>query len=88
LVYPLGVCGAVYTGVAVMLGIPFVKKARQLLGDPENREIARSLFKYSILYMMLLCVGMVADSLPWAHSINYAVAENLQTFLCALSVSF
>ncbi|MDC0835563.1 heme o synthase [Geitlerinema sp. CS-897] len=88
LVYPLGVCGAVYAAVAVLLGIPFVKKARQLLGDPENRDVARSLFKYSILYMMLLCLGMVVDSLPWAHHINYTVAENLQTLLGAFSVSF
>jgi len=30
---------------------------------PSNRELARSLFKFSILYFMVLCAGMVVDVL-------------------------
>lgn len=88
LVYPLGISGAVYSAIAIVLGVPFVKKAWQLLGDPENTEVARSLFKYSILYMMLLCVGMAVDSLPWAQHVTYTVADSLQTLLGFLTVGF
>lgn len=86
LIYPLGVCGALYGLVAIALSVPFVKKAWQLLGDPENTEVARSLFKYSILYMMLLCVGMAVDSLPWAQHVTYTLADGLQTLFGALNL--
>ncbi len=75
LVYPLQATGVVYASIAVGLGIIFVKKAWDLLQNPDNEEIARSLFFYSILYMMLLCAGMVVDSLPITHQIIVALTK-------------
>jgi protoheme IX farnesyltransferase len=42
-------------------------KAWSLLQNPDEKQLARSLFLYSILYMMLLCAAMVVDSLPITH---------------------
>lgn len=81
LVFPLNVSGAFYAGVAVLLGGIFAGKAWQLLQNPSDRQVARSLFKYSILYLMLLCAGMVFDSLPITHQIENAIAQNLQTII-------
>ncbi|MDJ0566819.1 MAG: protoheme IX farnesyltransferase, partial [Microcystis sp. M49629_WE12] len=39
------------------------------------RDIARSLFKYSILYMMLLCTAMVIDSLPMTSRLIATIAS-------------
>jgi protoheme IX farnesyltransferase len=64
LVYPLQASGWLYGGMAIVLGIPFIRKAWQLQQAPTDKDLARSLFKFSILYMMLLCTGMVVDSLP------------------------
>ncbi|MBE9028968.1 protoheme IX farnesyltransferase [filamentous cyanobacterium LEGE 11480] len=68
LVYPLGVMGAIYSIFAVVLGGLFVKKSWQLMQVPDDLVMARSVFKYSIVYMLVLCVGMVIDSLPAMHS--------------------
>ena len=81
LVYPLGTSGAVYAAIALWLGGIFIQKAWQLLQTPEDRDVARSLFKYSILYMMLLCAGMVVDSLPATQHMTMAWGENLQTWM-------
>ena len=81
LVYPLHASGAVYSVLATYLGAIFIKKAWQLLKDPSNKDVARSLFKYSIYYMMLLCLVMVIDSLPLTHGITTALVDNLQTFV-------
>ena len=62
LVYPLGASGIVYAAIAVVLGYYLIKKSWQLLQAPTDNQLARGLFKYSILYMMLLCAGLVADS--------------------------
>jgi heme o synthase len=67
LVYPLGVAGAVYGVAAVGLGGVFVYEAWKLLQAPTDKGIAKSMFKYSILYMMLLCTAIVVDSLPQTH---------------------
>ncbi len=64
LVYPLGAAGAVYAIAAVGLGAIFIRKAWQLLQAPTDKQAAKSMFKYSILYMMLLCTAIVVDSLP------------------------
>ena len=64
LVYPLGAAGAVYAIAALGLGAIFVRKAWQLLQVPTDKTVAKSMFKYSILYMMLLCTAIVVDSLP------------------------
>ncbi|MBW4696098.1 MAG: heme o synthase [Lyngbya sp. HA4199-MV5] len=85
LVYPLHVMGAVYAGIALLLGGVFVHKAWQLMQSPSNLQVARSVFKYSILYLMLLCAGMGLDSLPLTHQIVSTVADNVQTFVGALS---
>lgn len=75
LVYPLQATGFVYAIVAVGLGTIFIKKAWDLLQNPDNKQMARSLFFYSILYMMLLCAGMVVDSLPITHQIIIALTQ-------------
>ncbi|WP_008310107.1 heme o synthase [Leptolyngbya sp. PCC 6406] len=73
---PLGATGALYLAIALGLGSVFVKKAWQLLQAPSDRDIAKSLFKYSILYMMALSAGMVLDSLPITQRLTqYWVGE-------------
>ncbi len=81
LVYPLGVMGSVYCGIALLLGGVFVQKAWKLMQSPSDLQVARSLFKYSILYMMLLCAGMALDSLPITQQLNSRVTENLQAIV-------
>lgn len=78
LVYPLHVNGAIYAGIALWLGGIFASKAWQLLQQPTDKQIARDLFKYSILYLMLLCAGMVVDSLPATHQLTSAIADNIE----------
>jgi heme o synthase len=68
LVYPLGVAGAVYGISAIGLGGIFVYEAWKLLQAPTDKGAAKSMFKYSILYMMLLCTAIVIDSLPQTHN--------------------
>jgi protoheme IX farnesyltransferase len=84
LVYPLQASGTLYAGAAVLLGGWFARKAWQLLQDPPDRDKARSLFKYSILYLMLLCAGMVVDSLPVTHQTITAIADNVQLLVSAI----
>lgn len=64
LVYPLGVMGAVYAIAALVLGVVFIVKAWALFQNSSDRPTARDVFKYSILYLMLLCIAMGIDSLP------------------------
>jgi protoheme IX farnesyltransferase len=64
LVYPLHQSGIFYAVVASILGYQFIDKAWQLKQEPMDKEKARSLFKFSIFYMMLLCLAMIVDSLP------------------------
>jgi protoheme IX farnesyltransferase len=61
-----------------------VQKAWQLMQTPSDLQVARSVFKYSILYLMLLCAGMALDSLPVMHFLTNAIAENVQTILSAM----
>lgn len=75
LVYPLGACGPVYGIAAVGLGGVFISQAWKLLQAPTEKTPAKSMFKYSILYMMLLCTAIVIDSLPQTQS---AIALLLQ----------
>ncbi|OLP15592.1 protoheme IX farnesyltransferase [Leptolyngbya sp. 'hensonii'] len=86
LVYPLQVVGPIYLGFALVLGWIFVQKAWSLLHQPTDLQLARSLFKYSIFYLMLLCGGMVLDSLPVMHGLTAAIAENLQTLVGAIPI--
>ncbi len=67
LIYPLHASGVIYGAIAFILGAIFIMKAWTLLHNPDEKQLARSLFLYSILYMMLLCAAMVVDSLPITH---------------------
>ena len=53
--------GPIYLGISTALGAIFVIMAWQLKGDPSARH-ARKLYLYSLLYLALLFVGMIADS--------------------------
>ena len=85
LVYPLRVSGIIYGVIAVVLGVKFLEKAWQLKQDPLNQELARSLFKFSIFYLMLLCTGMVVDSLAVTHQLIATVEDNLSTLISLIS---
>lgn len=69
LVYPLGNLGLVYGIAAIYLGYKFLYKAWELKQDPMSNQLARGMFKYSIFYMMLLCVAMIVDTLPVTHQL-------------------
>ena len=69
IVYPLHSVGFIYSAIALFLGAIFIRKAWQLLQNPQERSLAKGMFLYSISYMMLLCLGMVIDSLPITHRV-------------------
>jgi heme o synthase len=77
LVYPLQVSGILYGVIALFLGVVFIHKAWQLLHNPEDRNLAKGLFLYSISYMMLLCLAMVVDSLPITHHVTNVVVDKV-----------
>jgi len=86
LIYPLHVSGVIYAWFALVLGSIFIKRAWALLQNPDSKQLARSLFLYSILYMMLLCAGMVVDSLPITHQLIAAVAGNLNPLISTIPI--
>ena len=57
---PLHVMGLWYFVPAALLGAVFVWDAWKMLVGP-TKPLARVLFKYSLLYLALMCVAMVAD---------------------------
>ncbi len=61
--YPLGTMGLIYLVAASALGIWFIYGAVRLLNRPHDRKESRSLFKLSIVYLMLLFVAMGVDSI-------------------------
>ncbi|WP_066375954.1 MULTISPECIES: heme o synthase [unclassified Anabaena] len=73
LVYPLHASGMIYAAFAAGLGGLFIRKSWCLLHNPEDRNLARDVFLFSISYMMLLCLSMVIDSLPITHRVVNAV---------------
>ena len=77
LVYPLHSVGIIYATIALCLGAVFIRKAWQLLQNPQDRSSAKGMFLYSISYMMLLCLGMVIDSLPITHRVVSFVGDKL-----------
>lgn len=87
LIYPLQATGFVYGVVALVLGSIFLHKAWQLQQNPDSKVEARSLFLYSILYMMLLCAGMVVDSLPITHQLTSTAVANLDPLISAITKS-
>jgi protoheme IX farnesyltransferase len=57
---PLGVMGIWYFGAAAVLGAIFLVDAWKLFGAP-TKPLARTLFSYSLVYLGLMCLVMVAD---------------------------
>jgi len=57
---PLGIMGLWYFVPAALLGGVFLWDAWQLLRGP-TKPLARLLFKYSLLYLALMCAAMVLD---------------------------
>jgi heme o synthase len=86
LVYPCGASGALYGAIALILGILFIQKAIQLIQTPEDKSVARSVFKFSILYMMLLSLGMTIDSLPFVRDAMSFVTQPLEAILHAIPI--
>lgn len=86
LIYPLGTAGIVYGIIALALGWKFIQKAWQLLQNPLDNMLARSVFKYSIIYMMLLCLGIVIDSLPVTRCMTANIAQNVDTLISTISM--
>lgn len=79
LIYPCGVVGWIYGGVAIALGGWFIYCAWQLSQAPEDKEQARRLFKFSILYLMWLCAAMVGDRILLPQ-----LSEGLDALACLL----
>jgi heme o synthase len=69
LMYPISNLGIIYGAIALYLGTKFLYKAWELKQDPTSNQLAKGMFKYSIFYMMLLCVGMIVDTLPVTHKL-------------------
>ncbi len=63
LLFPLGVTGWVYLFGASVLGIVFIQRMVRLMQHSDDLEEARSLFRFSILYLMLLFVVIGVDSI-------------------------
>jgi protoheme IX farnesyltransferase len=87
LVYPCRVAGPLYGMIALVLGLLFIQKAVQLIQAPEDKAMARSVFKFSILYMMILCLGMMLDSLPLLQNLVDSVVQPLQALLSELPIA-
>ncbi|RZM77918.1 heme o synthase [Leptolyngbya iicbica] len=81
---PLHATGWVYGAIALYLGWIFLRKAWDLLQTPSDRDQAKSLFKYSILYMMALSAGMVIDSLPVTRAAITALSQQVYEFASVL----
>ncbi|MBV6622556.1 MAG: heme o synthase [Rivularia sp. (in: Bacteria)] len=75
LVYSLGTSGIIYGAIALILNIVLLRKAWQLKQSPTNKQLARSLFKYSIFYMMLLCTTIIVVSLPITQHLATAIVN-------------
>lgn len=69
LLQPSNGMDVIYGCSAFVLGAIFLHKAWTLLQNPEDKKSARSLFLFSILYMMLLCAVMVVDSFSITHKL-------------------
>ncbi|MBV8725805.1 MAG: protoheme IX farnesyltransferase [Candidatus Eremiobacteraeota bacterium] len=59
--YPLHVMGALYFGAAAVLGGIFLLDATRTLLDRSSTLQARRLFRFSLLYLALICAAMVVD---------------------------
>jgi heme o synthase len=61
LLYPLHVMGAVYFAAAAVLGAIFLLDAVRTWRETDGTLAARRLFKFSLLYLALMCLVMVVD---------------------------
>jgi protoheme IX farnesyltransferase len=61
LLYPLHVMGALYFGAAAVLGAIFLLDAVRTWRETDGTLAARRLFKFSLLYLALMCLVMVVD---------------------------
>ncbi len=57
---PLHVMGWMFLAAALLLNARFLYDAIRLLGD-DTKRYARSMFKYSLLYLAAMCLAMVVD---------------------------
>jgi protoheme IX farnesyltransferase len=61
LLYPLHVMGAVYFAAAAVLGAIFLLDAVRTWRETDGTLAARRLFRFSLLYLALMCLFMVVD---------------------------
>jgi protoheme IX farnesyltransferase len=61
LLYPLHVMGAVYFAAAAVLGAIFLLDAVRTWRETDGTIAARRLFRFSLLYLALMCLFMVVD---------------------------
>ncbi|WP_330204566.1 heme o synthase [Cyanobacterium sp. Dongsha4] len=80
-IYPLHSAGFVYFSFALILGLTFIYKSWQLLQQPDSKDCAKSMFKYSILYLMLLCSGIVVDSWQLSHQLTDSFDQQIMALL-------
>ncbi|HEY5425773.1 MAG TPA: heme o synthase [Candidatus Tumulicola sp.] len=59
--YPLHVMGALYFAAAAVLGGIFLLDAVRTLREKDGNVYARRLFRFSLLYLALMCLVMVID---------------------------
>lgn len=59
--YPLHVMGALYFGAAAVLGGIFLLEAWRTWRETDGKLYARKLFRYSLVYLALMCAFMVID---------------------------
>lgn len=59
--YPLHIMGALYLAAAAVLGGIFLLDALRTWFGSESRAYARRLFRFSMIYLALMCVAMVID---------------------------
>jgi protoheme IX farnesyltransferase len=81
LTYPLHVTNCLYFVVAIILDGIFVHKVWLLMQSPSDLELARSLFKYSIVYRMLLSVGIVIDCFPISYNVLYGILKTINLYV-------
>ncbi|MCS7031881.1 MAG: heme o synthase [Gloeomargarita sp. SKYG116] len=80
LVYPCGVVGGLYALMALILGGLFLYKVLRLFDQPQDTQRARGVFKYSIVYLLLLSVGMGLD--------RWSPVQNWQQWLVQKAQAF
>jgi heme o synthase len=56
----------------------------ELIQTPEDKSVARSVFKFSISYMMLLCLGLIVDSFPVTQSLMLHVTQPIQALIAEI----